>query len=350
MSEPAHPPQLLSPGQVLSFADTQLNALFLSVGKMGVLGVVGVLGPVRESRYPVHYGVELRDGNDVLLLNIPKTLQPSGLTGRQVEVFGCLQATKNLQLALSVSQLRPVVDVAPQVLEEERSLREVFQRPTAGEDSFPPAGDLWISVLHGISSSVLADFMGQIEDMAFDVEEIPVKLQDPASIIAGIKKACGGVLVIIRGGGNDGEFEVFNRPDVLEAWRDKDAYKISALGHTQNLTLLDRISHKSCETPTAAGRFIRSQADLQYTQAYWKERAEQAGKETGLAVERATSPLLQQNTALTVQADTLRVEAERLRAQLAAPARPVPVFARRAVWIAIAAAAIIGLVVGLVVR
>jgi exonuclease VII large subunit len=41
---------------------------------------------------------------------------------------------------------------------------------------------------------------------------------------------------------------------------EKNAYTVSAIGHSGDSTLLDAISDASCETPTAAGAFVRESA------------------------------------------------------------------------------------------
>ena len=38
---------------------------------------------------------------------------------------------------------------------------------------------------------------------------------------------------------------------------EKNAYTVSAIGHSGEPTLLDAVSDVSCETPTAAGAYIR---------------------------------------------------------------------------------------------
>jgi len=63
--------------------------------------------------------------------------------------------------------------------------------------------------------------------------------------------------LLLRGGGSGSEFEVFNSFRLLEKWIDKKAYKISALGHTDNRAYLDIFSDFSADTPTDAGIFIR---------------------------------------------------------------------------------------------
>jgi exonuclease VII large subunit len=68
------------------------------------------------------------------------------------------------------------------------------------------------------------------------------------------------VAALIRGGGTRTEFEPLNDVRLLRPWMEKNAYTVSAIGHSGDSTLLDAVSDVSCETPTAAGAYIRESA------------------------------------------------------------------------------------------
>lgn len=367
MSDPASTPaaiapETFSPGEVLRMVNAQANALFSQLGTLGTVDVVGVLGPVRESRYPVYYGLELREGQDTLLLDVPKTLNPQDYAGREVKVRGLIQAKKGLQVALQVSRLRLTSVVSPEVLKEEKSIREIFHRANAGEDAFPPLAGLKVSIIHGVTSQVLADFKNQVSDLPEIVWEfVPTNLQDPDALEGSIHRSSGAVVIIIRGGGNEGEFEVFNRPAILEAWRSKEAFKLTALGHTQNTTLLDRLSHKVCDTPTAAGKYLREQAQAQLERAYWRDRAEKAaalqnqavlqerqeGTRKAEALQAQVVTLLEAQKGLEVDRATLTGELQRTKDLLVSRQTLVQVaVVPRWVWMALPVTALLGALVG----
>lgn len=50
---------------------------------------------------------------------------------------------------------------------------------------------------------------------------------------------------------------MLNDVSLAEAWMGKDAFTISAVGHAADVTVLDALSDVSCETPTAAGAYLR---------------------------------------------------------------------------------------------
>jgi exonuclease VII large subunit len=93
------------------------------------------------------------------------------------------------------------------------------------------------------------------------------------------------IVALIRGGGAHAEFEPLNDVGLLRAWMEKNAYTVSAIGHSGDSTLLDAVSDASCETPTAAGAFIRESA---------LAAGRAAGTEPGVETERLRAELRRQ--------------------------------------------------------
>jgi exonuclease VII large subunit len=93
------------------------------------------------------------------------------------------------------------------------------------------------------------------------------------------------VVALIRGGGAQAEFEPLNDVGLLRAWMEKNAYTVSAIGHSGDSTLLDAVSDASCETPTAAGAYIRESAIT---------ASRTVGTETGIETELLRAELRRQ--------------------------------------------------------
>jgi hypothetical protein len=64
------------------------------------------------------------------------------------------------------------------------------------------------------------------------------------------------VLVLIRGGGDDAEFAVFDAAPVIEALGACRAYRILGLGHSRNRTLADCVADWAASVPAEAGRHL----------------------------------------------------------------------------------------------
>lgn len=65
------------------------------------------------------------------------------------------------------------------------------------------------------------------------------------------------IIAVIRGGGDDSQFEAFNNMSVITALSKSSGYRILGLGHSQDRTLLELVCDYSANTPTAAGTHIR---------------------------------------------------------------------------------------------
>jgi hypothetical protein len=147
------------------------------------------------------------------------------------------------------------------VLRGYRRFRVSFPTPRAEDGA---AGVLSVGVIHPVSGQVLDDFLGQLGDIrGVSVEVYPLGVNMGSA--DEVRKAVAGaegfdVVALIRGGGAQAEFEPLNDVGLLRAWMEKNAYTVSAIGHSGDSTLLDAVSDASCETPTAAGAYIRESA------------------------------------------------------------------------------------------
>jgi hypothetical protein len=77
------------------------------------------------------------------------------------------------------------------------------------------------------------------------------------------------VIALIRGGGSDEQFSLFENPELLRAWSEKRAHRVAGIGHSGNSTALDLLSDFAAITPSAAGTHItdalRTRRDSQHT-------------------------------------------------------------------------------------
>jgi hypothetical protein len=78
------------------------------------------------------------------------------------------------------------------------------------------------------------------------------------------------VLIVSRGGGD--RLEIFNKPDIAEAALELNCHFVTAIGHQQDNTLLQKVADKAFITPTALGQYFndmynRTMAELQNSKA-----------------------------------------------------------------------------------
>ncbi|AEH45800.1 Exonuclease VII, large subunit [Thermodesulfatator indicus DSM 15286] len=141
---------------------------------------------------------------------------------------------------------------------KEINLIELWKRFPHYKRLFPD--DISITVIRPLVDTAYQDFEGKLESVREFIKNyrtIPVKIDSAEEIVQAINEAQGTVLVMLRGGGEDVQFEVFNDLRVVEAWAAKESFKILGLGHTENRGyLIEIFSDVVTTTPTEAGNYI----------------------------------------------------------------------------------------------
>ncbi len=226
-------------------------------------------------REKTYYGVPLQEqarGGEKILLQVPaELLTSSGIeAGDFVTVVGLLK--------VRVLHRTPSFDVQIEVAEISRP--EQAERQLAPSDElinlqrilhlsrrripFPVRDHLRILVIHPLSAlaRVREDFLNAIRSLSdhAELQLAGVSMLDPSEIAAAIDTAEGDILVLIRGGGPEEDFRVFNDERIVTAMQSKTMYRVAGLGHSGNATLLDWICDFSADTPSAAGAHIAEMA------------------------------------------------------------------------------------------
>jgi Exonuclease VII, large subunit len=270
-----------SPGELSRVLEKQVEARLGAYSITG-LELEGVLAEIGEDRgYARIYGVHLADaaGGASFELSLPRRLaeKARGLEHTRVRVRGDLGTNLwrgRLNFRLDVREMEPAnarYIEGEGTSEADRSLSSVLRGYRRFRVAFPTprakhgaAGVLSVCVIHPISGQVLDDFLGQLQEpggVAVDVHALGANMGSADEVREAIAGAEGfDIVALIRGGGARAEFEPLNDVGLLRAWMEKKAYTVSAIGHSGDSTLLDAVSDASCETPTAAGAYIRESA------------------------------------------------------------------------------------------
>lgn len=105
------------------------------------------------------------------------------------------------------------------------------------------------------------DYLKEYRD-EFNFNEIPVSLSNVEALSQAISSCTDhDIVVIIRGGGSNYTFDIFNDEKILNAFSNLDGYRIVGLGHNLDITLLDFLADHSAITPTVAGIHLKEQFD-----------------------------------------------------------------------------------------
>ncbi len=122
---------------------------------------------------------------------------------------------------------------------------------------FPDRDSVSVTLIHSNSAAaqVTQDCMAELSKLGDSVGVFPVKVNmlDPVAIATAIRDAnSDDIVMIIRGGGDAADFEVFDDPRVVTALSSQQAHRVVGLGHTGNATLLDLFCDFSANTPAQA--------------------------------------------------------------------------------------------------
>jgi exodeoxyribonuclease VII large subunit len=115
-----------------------------------------------------------------------------------------------------------------------------------------------VIVLFGKNAIVDTDIKHQLKEAIgyYKFHFIKINLSSVREIIESLdaySKKCD-VIAIARGGG-DG-LEVFNKPEIVETALSLQTPLITAIGHEQDVTLLQKVADKAFITPTAFGQYL----------------------------------------------------------------------------------------------
>ena len=161
---------------------------------------------------------------------------------------------------------------------------------------FPDRDSVSVTLIHSNSAAaqVTQDCMAELSKLGDAVGVFPVKVNmlDPVAIAKAIREAnADDIVMVIRGGGDAADFEVFDDPRVVTALSSQQAHRVVGLGHTGNATLLDLVADFSANTPAQAGAYVRER--VQQRQRLLGD----AGKDLKLAKERMEALEKERNTA-----------------------------------------------------
>ena len=134
-----------------------------------------------------------------------------------------------------------------------------------------------------VAAQVARDCMAELVQLgdALDVASIRVNMLDPVAIASAIRSAVAtDVVMLIRGGGDAADFEVFDDPRVVMALANQRAHRIVGLGHTGNSTLLDLVADHAACTPAQAAGYVRECVQLR------QRRQGEMGRDLRLARDR----------------------------------------------------------------
>lgn len=265
------PPLQLQPRGFNDFAEQTAQAMVAQFGRWrAAVAVTGRLGRIPEPYSKgMIYGATLQDADapdQAVSLVVPLALLTgAGLVeGDFVTATGTIEGKLYrgaLQLRLRVHALAAAEPPRAQERRREAAALLGALRGAGGERRpFPMRGAPSVALIAAASplARVREDFKGALRGVeAVSVRDVTVAMDDPAAIAAALRNAQEDVVALVRGGGDDREFMVFEAQEVLAALGECRGFRLLGLGHSGNRTLADCVADHAAPTPADAGRFVR---------------------------------------------------------------------------------------------
>ncbi len=262
----------LTPAQFTELVGAKLDEVRASLAAWALPVVVtGVLGEFPPVRFGTIYRLPLTDPDvpaTAAYMNVKETtLEHAGVRpGDLVRVTGAVTAELfrgDVSIRLQVFAVEhQAPEEAPRQRVENLAL-DTIRRLALNKRAFPVATQPTISLIHSAASEarVADDFLGALGSAVppENIRRIPTSMRDPVALAKALRDARSDVVALIRGGGDALDFEVFERPEVLEALAACSCYRVLGLGHSANRTLAELVADHAASTPAAAGEHVRRQ-------------------------------------------------------------------------------------------
>lgn len=247
------------------------NALINEAARK-IIRVKGVYPPGRGQNYSGFYYDQLKDemSDACITLIVPALLRPELSPGKTIECHAYI--TKKVQVSNARIELQlTLTDLLAQnesrFTEDEIEGFKILQYKAnngyRNVDSFLKTkivnGDpIRVIILHGVSAIIQHDIIHQLEEAIsfYDFHFKGINLTSEASIIGALQEhhSQADILVVSRGGGENQQ--IFNKPAIAKVALVLTSHFVTAIGHQQDSSLLQKVADKHFITPTALGQYF----------------------------------------------------------------------------------------------
>ena len=262
----------LSPAQFCELVGAKLDEVRASMAVWALpVVVIGVLGEFPPVRFGTIYRLPLTDPDvaaTAAYMNVKETtLERAGVRpGDLVRVTGAVTAELfrgDVSIRLQVFAIEhEALEEAPRQRVENLAL-DTIRRLALNKRPFPVIAQPTLALIHSAASEarVADDFLGALGSAVppENIRRIPTSMRDTAALAKALRDARADIVALVRGGGEALDFQVFERPEVLDALGACLGYRVLGLGHTADRTLAELVADHAASTPAAAGEHVRRQ-------------------------------------------------------------------------------------------
>ena len=262
----------LTPAQFGELVGAKLDEVRASLAAWALPVVVtGVLGEFPPVRFGTIYRLPLTDPDapaTAAYMNVRETtLERAGVRpGDLVRVTGAVAAELfrgDVSIRLQVFAVEhQAPEEAPRQRVENLAL-DTIRRLALNKRPFPVIVQPTLALIHSAASEarVADDFLGALGSAVppANVRRLPPAMRAPPPLGQARQGGRADIVALVRGGGEALDFQVFERPEVLEALGACIGYRVLGLGHTADRTLAELVADHAASTPAAAGEHVRRQ-------------------------------------------------------------------------------------------
>lgn len=273
-----------NPSAIVNIFNNALN----SEATRRIITARGMYLPGKGQNYHGYYYDQLRDetSDACITLVVPGIIRTQLAAQQTIECLAYLTkkvqsngARIELQLNITELLLQKESEFTPAQIKAFALLQQKAKNGYREVDAFIKTKiiknePLRIIILIGKTGIIDHDIRHQLEEAIsyyhFQFERI--NLTSETAIIEALQhyQQHADVLVVARGGGD--KLEVFDQPDIAAAALELSCLLVTAIGHQQDNTLLQRVADKAFITPTALGQYFndmynRTVEELQHSKA-----------------------------------------------------------------------------------
>jgi exodeoxyribonuclease VII large subunit len=260
-----------SPSALLQLFNTALSP----TPTKNMIVLKGIYQPGRGANYNGFFYDQLKDeATDALLtLIVPALLRPSLTPGKTIEFHGYItkrvvpgggriEIHANIMELLAVTQNKySEKEIRSLAIQQEKAARGYRDVDGFIKSRIVRQERVSVTILVGKTAIIDQDIRHAMEEAIgfYDVRFERISLSSEAEILEALERyndsSLNDLLVLSRGGGEN--MEVFESPAVADACVDLLPLLVTAIGHKENVSLVQRVADKALITPTALGQWLR---------------------------------------------------------------------------------------------
>lgn len=273
---------IYSPSAIVNLVNNQI----VIPQDKSLLRIRGIFSFWSYTNYGWHYWDNLKDEvtDTTITLVVPGLLRNELTNNQTIDFYGYIthrvEKTGKISIQVNISEL--IGQTENKISDDDIKTFEVLQNKAKlwyrDVDSFIKKSiyenkTLNIIILIGKNAIVDNDIKHQLQEgiSFYNIEFVRANFSSVEKIITKLQdyEAQADIIVLSRWGWEG--VDIFNKPDLAEACLELNPYLLSAIGHKDDESLVDKIADKSFSTPTALGQYLNDIYNTTVEELEWSK-------------------------------------------------------------------------------